>query len=345
MSSREICLWIDERWYNALSKRLKDESLEEHLENVLDEMCNQLPEREYKRISEAIWQEDQQSKQAQEAARRFAVFHVTEKERSTYFIAEEKLDVLQTAVRLRSYARKAHDNTSSHFAGMFSRGERISKDQFDTYVSERLENTGRVVGAYNIHLDHGTFDALHILDGWQRFYIQDVSTAAYFAMKKTYARWDERCKVFLERLDGKQITTNPEVEFVHGTRQLQAKEICFSEDIIQNDNLLEFYMDIVFDAEEVFGSRICMGGDDDFLNLYANYDLKTGRVCDTLDVVLSHDDGSEQCFKYQLSPDEQTTFLPEMESYCKHRLKLSLEECRAEYFTEQKSPTHQEIQM
>ena len=51
VNSKDITLWIDERWYDALSKHLKDETLEEHLENVLDEMCNQLPQREYERIS------------------------------------------------------------------------------------------------------------------------------------------------------------------------------------------------------------------------------------------------------------------------------------------------------
>ena len=78
MSRREITLWIDERWYDALSKPLKDNTLEEHLESVLDEMCSQLPQREYERISQCIWRESQQAKQEREAARRFAVFHVTE---------------------------------------------------------------------------------------------------------------------------------------------------------------------------------------------------------------------------------------------------------------------------
>ena len=43
MSSREMTIWIDERWYDALGRHLKDETLEEHLEDVIDEMCNQLP--------------------------------------------------------------------------------------------------------------------------------------------------------------------------------------------------------------------------------------------------------------------------------------------------------------
>lgn len=61
MASREIILWIDEHWYDALSKHLKDETLEEHLGDVLDEMCNQLPQQEYERISAQIWQESQKS--------------------------------------------------------------------------------------------------------------------------------------------------------------------------------------------------------------------------------------------------------------------------------------------
>lgn len=63
MSSREITLRIDEHWYDALTKLLKGESLEEHLEDVLDDLCNQIPQREYERISALIWRD----RQAQEA--------------------------------------------------------------------------------------------------------------------------------------------------------------------------------------------------------------------------------------------------------------------------------------
>ena len=61
MNSREMTIWIDERWYDALSRHLKDETLEEHLESVIDELCNRLPERVYDRISAEIWEEQQQA--------------------------------------------------------------------------------------------------------------------------------------------------------------------------------------------------------------------------------------------------------------------------------------------
>lgn len=60
-SQREISLWLDERWYAAINRQLKDETLEEHLESVIDELCNRLPECVYDRISAEIWAEQKQA--------------------------------------------------------------------------------------------------------------------------------------------------------------------------------------------------------------------------------------------------------------------------------------------
>ena len=72
----EIVLWIDQRWKNAIEKHLKDETLQEHLENVLDELCNQLPEQEYERISCVIQSEATAQRAEEEAARTYAAYHV-----------------------------------------------------------------------------------------------------------------------------------------------------------------------------------------------------------------------------------------------------------------------------
>ena len=74
----EIVLWIDQRWKRAIEKHLNDETLQEHLENVLDELCNQLPEREYERISRAIQSEAAAQRAEEEAARTYAAYHVVE---------------------------------------------------------------------------------------------------------------------------------------------------------------------------------------------------------------------------------------------------------------------------
>lgn len=64
MASREISLWIDERWYQALSKQLRsmtvEEALEEKLEALIDE---QVPDPECARISREIWLESRSKQQ------------------------------------------------------------------------------------------------------------------------------------------------------------------------------------------------------------------------------------------------------------------------------------------
>ena len=74
----EIVLWLDRRWKNAIEKHLKGETLQEHLETVLDELCNQLPQREYERISRAIQSEAAAQRAEEESARTYAAYHVME---------------------------------------------------------------------------------------------------------------------------------------------------------------------------------------------------------------------------------------------------------------------------
>ena len=81
----DITLWIDWRWKDAIEKHLKGETLQEHLEDVLDELCNQLPEQEYKRISAEIYAEDAAEREAREGTRTYAAYHVTEHGQEWYF--------------------------------------------------------------------------------------------------------------------------------------------------------------------------------------------------------------------------------------------------------------------
>ena len=116
----EIVLWIDQRWKNAIEKHLKGETLQEHLENVLDELCNQLPKREYERISRAIQSEAAAQRAEEEAARTYAAYHVTERGQEWYFKTspgEELLAVGKScAVMLRRTAAWRQTNSSECFS-------------------------------------------------------------------------------------------------------------------------------------------------------------------------------------------------------------------------------------
>lgn len=83
----------------------------------------------------------------------------------------------------------------------------IPLDTFNTYARERRENTGRVVGAFDIDLDAGTFSALNITDGWHTFTVRDVVTAAYHADLRNGESPDERTGRLLDHLSGRELTT------------------------------------------------------------------------------------------------------------------------------------------
>ena len=267
MSSREIVLRLDERWYKALNRHLKNETLEEHMEDVLDELCNQLPQREYERISREIWQEDQEKRQAREAEQKIAVFHVTENGEGVYFSVAESMELLQTAVHLRNCL--SDENADGKFASTFPRGEKITQEQFDAAAAERMENTGRVTGAYELDFDARTFSALNIIGGWKVYAMQDVVDAARQAFQAAEVSEHERWCIFIDRLDGQELTT---------PSRLTARNFYFEDTIEVMDNrTLNFYMVPCFNVDEAFGTFVETNENDHMLNVYANYDMQRQR--------------------------------------------------------------------
>ena len=77
MNSIEVSVWLDSRWCDALEKH-KGAPMCDIVNDYLDSLINQLPEREYERISAQIHEEQMQLQQEKEAARRYAVFHLVE---------------------------------------------------------------------------------------------------------------------------------------------------------------------------------------------------------------------------------------------------------------------------
>ena len=131
----EIVLWIDRRWKNAIEKHLKDETLQEHLENVLDELCNQLPEREYERISRAIQSEAAVQRAEEEAARTYAAYHVTERGQEWYFKTSPGEELLGACKKLRGYVAAEKGTAPDKFIGMFFGGQPITAKEFDALTA------------------------------------------------------------------------------------------------------------------------------------------------------------------------------------------------------------------
>ena len=313
----EIVLWLDRRWKNAIEKHLKGETLQEHLETVLDALCNQLPQREYERISREIYAEDAANREAEEAARTYAAYHVTECGQEWYFKTSPGEELLAVGKKLRGYVTKGSGVAPDKFIGMFFGGQPITAKEFDALTAIRMENTGKVRGVFDVNFDKREFSAVHIMDGWQTWAMRDVSVAVYHATRSQFASGDDKWRKLLNNLKGKEITS---------AGHLSAQNFSFGEEIIESDGKLNFYLQADFDVDAAFGTFVCTDQHGDWLNIYANYDVEQGRLCNTLDLNLCKGDGSEEDWSYPLNAAEQEVLLCKMEAFCQQQTGMSLHE-------------------
>ena len=312
----DITLWIDRRWKEAIEKHLRDETLEEHLENVLDELCNQLPEREYERISRAIQSEAAAQRAEEEAARTYAAYHVTEHGQEWYFKTSPGEELLVACKKLRSYVTAEKGTAPDKFIGMFFGRQPITAKEFDALTAVRMENTGKVRGVFDVNFDKREFSAVHIMDGWRTWAMRDVSPSVYHATRSRFTSGDEQLSKLLELLDDKEITS---------AGHLSVRNFSFSDEImIEEGGKLNFYVEASFDVDAVFGTFVLTDKNDDWLNIYANYDIAQGKPCDTLELTLCKGDGSEESWSYQLNAAEQDVLLRKMEAFCQQQTGMSL---------------------
>lgn len=322
----DITLWIDRRWRDAIEKHLKGETLQEQLENVLDTLCNQLPEHEYERISRAIQSEAAAQRAEEEAARTYAAYHVTEHGQEWYFKTSPGEELLVACKKLRGYITAEKGTAPDKFIGMFFGGQPITVEEYNALTALRMENTGKVRGVFDVNFDKREFSAVHIMDGWRTWAMRDVSPSVYHATRSRFASADEQLSKLLELLDGKEITS---------AGHLSARNFSFGDEIIESDGKLNFYVQTEFDVDAAFGTFVLTDENDDWLNVYANYDIAQGKSCDTLELTLCKGDGSEESWSYPLNAAEQDVLLRKMEEYCQQQTGMSLREYAQQLHEEQ----------
>ena len=155
------------------------------------------------------------------------------------------------------------------------------------------------------------------MDGWQTWAMRDVSVAVYHATRSQFASGDDKWRKLLNHLKGKEITS---------AGHLSAQNFSFGEEIIESDGKLNFYLQADFDVDAAFGTFVCTDQNDDWLNIYANYDVEQDCLCDTLELNLCKGDGSEESWSYPLNAAEQEVLLSKMEAFCQQQTGMSLHE-------------------
>lgn len=326
MNSREIALWVDSRWCEALESAT-GKTMDELMREQVDALTRTLPQGVQDRINEEIRQEDAQRESEKECARRFSISRVTECGETHICLSEKGEETFNTAQRLRRYLRGEDQGR-----GLYPDSAPLTESEMECYVAEAINGSPRVVGVYDIDLDAGEFSILDVKKGWQTFRLKDVSTAVYFASKKESADWITKRDNFRERLNGLEPLPGQRPVFIRGAEPLPVDKIYFEDDSL-NGNLLKFFAPVDFDSYAVFGANIGTGETGEWVNLYISYDMERGCVCDTLEVYLMREDGSTQ-YQYHLTQEECAALLTKMDTDCKKCHGFSLEEARAQYLSE-----------
>lgn len=336
MNSRDITIYLDERWCGALEAHT-GKAMEELLTEQVDLLMQQLPQDQRDRITQEIRQEDQIAQALAEANRRFSITRITENGKSRCLLIERGEIMFQTAQRLRRYLRGELQDPSQFYGD----AALITQEDMERHTAELLRGSPRVVGIYDIDLDAGEIYSLDPKKGWRGYEIKDVSVAAYFATKRESDSWIAKRNRFYGRLEDKELPRIVRPIAIRGTESLPTDLLCFEEEISQNDHLLNFYIPVHFNVDAVCGTYVNTAENGDWLNLYANYDMEQGCVCDTLTVTLVHDTGPDLECEYRLTPEEQELLCSKMDSYCQEQMGISLETARAQYLAEEQSSAPQ----
>ena len=122
-----------------------------------------------------------------------------------------------------------------------------------------------------------------------------------------------------------------------GTRRLDMSAVSFEEELMECCGKLNFYIPVTFDPDAVFGTHVASESNDDWLNVYANFDLEAGEPEKALTVVLVCSDGHEFEFSYHLTAPEREQLREKMEDYCQAQTGMSLEKYRQELCSEEPS--------
>jgi len=263
-----------------------------------------------------------------------AGFHITEDCAEVYLQNESGAEFLQLARRLHDYLMQGQRLPARSLFEATDGCKEISREAFDALAKRRMENVSEVSGLFDLDFDARTFSALNIMDGWKVYAMQDVADAAEAAFQKAEISEDARWRIFLDRLDGQELTT---------PSRLTARNFWFEDSIdVMDDGKLNFLLIPDFNVDEAFGTFVETDENDHSLNIYANYDMVKNEVCDDLEITLYGDDIEDEEIPYCLNAAEKEVLRTTMENYCMTYEGKTLSEICEEYLREQMQEQEQD---
>ena len=267
----------------------------------------------------------QRQEQEAEAMQRCSAFRITEGGCTEHF----RVDGLGALLKAAQYVQR-YKQEKGPFAEKLRGREQISADTFERMALDRFSSPNRGTEVFDINCDKQEFSAVRFLFGWVSYRMSDVSDVLQQSSCGDTYDWEERQTQVADLLVGREISS---------AGHLSAEDMSLAEEICEMDgHLLNFYLETNSNVDAALGTHVCTADNDDWLNVYANYDIANGQVCNELEISLHHDDGSEEELSYSLSPTEKELLLRKMDAYCQQQTGLSLKDYGAQLMAEEMAP-------
>ena len=145
-------VWLDERRWDALEAALEEQgtNIEKYLQDYLVDLYREMvPADQVREIESCIKQERQEELREAEARKVFSVFRLWDGGKSRCLATEYPKEFLDVARLLRKCLQEGDGGTDA-FARKIYGGYEISLERFNELTQERLENTGRIAGVFEL---------------------------------------------------------------------------------------------------------------------------------------------------------------------------------------------------
>lgn len=243
----------------------------------------------------------------------YAAFHIRENGHDSIFSTGNGEEFLDVAIRLRRYLQGGAESVKGDFSHHFYKAQPITRERFDELATLRMENIGKVSGAFEIDMDAAWISSLLIMDGWHTFKIKDVSAAVYHATRSLHVPLEYQWHKFINHLDGKQIEPESFASAeIGGLRPLEKGDILCIDGPFPTDRELKFRLDLSSYGvqKEVLNLMTDCSKPENSLEITCSYDAARQGISNKLDLTLRQKNGMvRHDFFYPLMEEERAHLL------------------------------------
>lgn len=209
MNDIEVSAWLNEHRLRALRIALMEkgaDTVEDKLSEALEKMYQEYVPIEHRLIVESKIDEEQRiADTKKEANRKFALFHIRENGRDSYFTCDYFKNLMSASYRYRLYSNKELSSNPESLADSFLETSSVSWKDFNDAV-ENGSADKRLTAFIEFNLDEEYVTARENGENeWSTYSLTDVSDAIFKAYSSDYYTDEARREIFNSFLCNKEL--------------------------------------------------------------------------------------------------------------------------------------------